>query len=213
MCGNALISVDGPRCRTGRLWGVCGPGRGRKWMNETDLPTKHTQTGQNPRISQEDVDQGRAGCDPVPPGKGASPAVGVTTGGPPVHHGAARAGRIRSRRAFEAVRRHGRNGRSGPLTVSFLGQPTWSRAHFAYAIGRQVGPAVTRNRLRRRLRAIVADDVGSLPAGAYLVRSGAEGARLGFDELKVAMSRALERATQDQGPNRGGGDVLPEEPR
>jgi ribonuclease P protein component len=182
-------------------------------MNETDLSTEHPQTGQDARISQEDVDQGRPGRDPVPPGKGASPAVGVTRGGPPARHGVTGVGRLRSRRAFEAVRRYGRNGRSGPLTVSYLGQPAWSGPHFAYAIGRQVGPAVSRNRLRRRLRAIVADDVGSLPAGAYLVRSRAEGARLGFDELKMAMTRALERATDDHSPHRGAGGALPEEPR
>ena len=65
----------------------------------------------------------------------------------------------------------------------------------AYALGRKVGNAVRRNRLRRRLRAIVAERAPDLPVGAYVVRSTDAGPTLEFDELKVAMSRALEKAT------------------
>jgi len=66
----------------------------------------------------------------------------------------------------------------------------------AYAVGRTVGNAVQRNRLRRRMRAIVADRAAGLPTGAYLVRGGPGGPALEFDELKVAMSRAVEKATR-----------------
>lgn len=65
----------------------------------------------------------------------------------------------------------------------------------AYAINRRVGNAVVRNRLRRRMRAIMAEQASSLPVGAYVVSTGPGGPQLGFDELKVAMSQALERAT------------------
>ena len=65
----------------------------------------------------------------------------------------------------------------------------------AYAINRRVGNAVARNRLRRRMRAIMAEQASSLPVGAYVVSTGPGGSKLGFDELKVAMSQALERAT------------------
>jgi ribonuclease P protein component len=166
-------------------------------MNETDLPTEHAQAGQDPRIPQEDVDKGRPGRDPFAPGEGAPPALRVTTRGAPT---APVAGRIRSRQVFEAVRREGRRGRCGALSVSYLDQPRWSRPHVAYAIGRHVGPAVVRNRLRRRLRAIVAVESPGMPPGAYVVRSKSEGADLGFDELRVAMSRALDKATQDPRP-------------
>jgi ribonuclease P protein component len=66
----------------------------------------------------------------------------------------------------------------------------------AFAINRQVGNAVTRNRLRRRLRSILVGHAPSLPAGAYLVRADRDAPQLAFDELKVAMSRALEQATR-----------------
>jgi ribonuclease P protein component len=66
----------------------------------------------------------------------------------------------------------------------------------AYAINRKLGNAVTRNRLRRRLRSILSGHTSSLPAGAYLVRTGPEAPLLAFDELKVAMSQALEQAVR-----------------
>ena len=61
-----------------------------------------------------------------------------------------------------------------------------------------------RNRLKRRLRAIVSEQATYLPAGAYVVTQGPGGPSLEFDELKVAMSRALERATAAPVPAAGG---------
>jgi ribonuclease P protein component len=79
--------------------------------------------------------------------------------------------------------------------VTFLARPDWEQAQVAYAVGRKVGNAVERNRLRRRMRAIVAERAPGLPVGAYVVRSTEGGPALDFDELKVAMSRALDKAT------------------
>ncbi len=68
----------------------------------------------------------------------------------------------------------------------------------AYAVGRQVGPAVVRNRVRRRLRAIIEDLAGpdgQLPAGpgAYLVSTRPAAAGLSYDELHTAVSTAMRR--------------------
>ncbi len=52
------------------------------------------------------------------------------------------------------------------MTVTLLvddGRPP----RVAFAIGKQVGPAVVRNKVRRRLRAIAAAQ--ALPSGAYLL--------------------------------------------
>jgi ribonuclease P protein component len=68
----------------------------------------------------------------------------------------------------------------------------------AYAINRKVGSAVVRNRLRRRLRAIVSERATELPVGAYVVGTNPAGPQLNFDELKVAMGRALEKATTNR---------------
>jgi ribonuclease P protein component len=54
---------------------------------------------------------------------------------------------------------------------------------------------VQRNLLRRRLRSILADRSSDLPVGAYVVRSSDGGPALKFEELKVAMSQALDKAT------------------
>jgi ribonuclease P protein component len=61
-----------------------------------------------------------------------------------------------------------------------------------------VGNAVVRNRLRRRLRAIVSEAVPNLPIGAYMVVASPGGPGLRYEELKVAMSRAVERATRER---------------
>jgi ribonuclease P protein component len=50
-----------------------------------------------------------------------------------------------------------------------LHDPTLSRPHVGYAIGRPVGNAVTRNRARRRLRAAFAARASSLRPGWYVV--------------------------------------------
>ena len=109
-------------------------------------------------------------------------------------------GPIRSRHTHEALRRSSSRGRSGPLTVLFLEQKSWSEAEVSYAISRRVGTAVVRNRLRRRLKAIMTELAPSLVAGAYVVRTGPGSSTLDYEELRVAMSRALERATHRQSP-------------
>jgi ribonuclease P protein component len=60
----------------------------------------------------------------------------------------------------------------------------------AYAIGKRVGGAVVRNRLRRRLRHLFTIlDPGP---GDYLVGAGPEAADLPFSELKALVSHALQ---------------------
>jgi len=188
------VPSDGAPCRLDAH--VRGSGRGRKWMDETDLPTQRAQARQDARLSQADVDQGRTGCHQVAPCEGASAPVGVTS------RTAARGlGPVRSRRTYAELRKPTGRGRAGPVTVSFLDRPEWDRPEVAYAVNRKVGSAVERNLLRRRMRSILRERPTGLLAGAYLVRCGPEGPALDFHELKVAMSQALEKATT--GASRG----------
>ena len=61
----------------------------------------------------------------------------------------------------------------------------------AYAIGRRAGGAVVRNRLRRRLRAIVQELRGELRPGAYLVGASADANSLPFDTLREYVRAAV----------------------
>lgn len=58
----------------------------------------------------------------------------------------------------------------------------------AFAVPRRVGNAVTRNRLRRRLRAILGDlvrsDATALPGGALMVSVAPDAVKRTFPELK-----------------------------
>ena len=70
----------------------------------------------------------------------------------------------------------------------------------AYAVGRGVGGAVVRNRLRRRLRAAVSDLGPELRPGAYLVGAAPEAVSLPFGELKAMVSGAMGDAGNGRRP-------------
>ena len=62
----------------------------------------------------------------------------------------------------------------------------------AYAVGRRVGPAVVRNRVRRRLRAVAQAHRAELqPGGAYLFGAAPAAATVSFAEIDAAMTRLL----------------------
>jgi ribonuclease P protein component len=107
-------------------------------------------------------------------------------------------GRVRDQRTFRALRRSGRRARSGPVAVTALldagsqaGQGEVARV--AFAVGRRVGPAVVRNRVRRRLRAAVRElDV---PPGAYLVAASPGAVGVPYLQLRGHLEMAIGQAT------------------
>jgi ribonuclease P protein component len=103
--------------------------------------------------------------------------------------------RITDRSSFQELRRHGRRARRGPVTVTWLADsPTHPRA--AFVVGKAAGGAVTRNRIKRRLRAGLRElqaTVG-LPAGTYLVGAGAEVASMPWSELVSTLGEATAAA-------------------
>jgi ribonuclease P protein component len=107
-------------------------------------------------------------------------------------------GRVRDQRTFRALRRSGKRARSGPVAVTaLLDLEPQSRdagvARVAFAIGRPVGPAVVRNRVRRRLRAAVRElDVSP---GAYLIAAGPDAVELAYSELRGHLEAAIDEAT------------------
>jgi len=104
-------------------------------------------------------------------------------------------GRVRTRRQFARLAQSPSKGRGGPLRVHHV-EPIDPTEEFAaaYAIGRGVGHAVERNRLRRRLRALMDELQPSLPHGLYLIKCDIRAKDCDFDELRDNLRVALERA-------------------
>ena len=99
--------------------------------------------------------------------------------------------RVRRSASFAELRRDGRKVRSGPLTVTWVPGPAEEPPKLAFAIGRQVGNAVVRNRLRRRLRSLFAELAPELPPGTFLVGTAPAAANLDHGELRRLLSTAL----------------------
>lgn len=69
-----------------------------------------------------------------------------------------------------------------------------SEPRVAYAIGKRVGKAVVRNRLRRQLRAAV-DGVTDLEPGAYLVAVHPGATGLSYEDLRTKVTTAMTAAS------------------
>ena len=70
------------------------------------------------------------------------------------------------------------------------------RVRIGYAIPRSVGSAVVRNRLRRRLRAVLAelDTEADLPGGNHLVRVSAPLTDWSHAKLRTTMADLMQRS-------------------
>ncbi|MGL6279078.1 MAG: ribonuclease P protein component [Gaiella sp.] len=75
--------------------------------------------------------------------------------------------RLSRSRDFDAVYRQGRSASTRSLTVHWFDRPeeTSAEARLGLAIPRSVGSAVTRNRLKRQLRAVWAELASDVPPG------------------------------------------------
>lgn len=94
--------------------------------------------------------------------------------------------RVRTRDEFVRLRRDGRRVRIDPFWCTHVTDPSAETSRVAFAINRAVGNAVTRNRLRRRLRAVLADL--DLPPGTYLVGCRPRACELTFDQIRETLA-------------------------
>ena len=135
-------------------------GRGSWRIDEAPVSTQRPQTEQETRcpLADEHPWGPRRGAFPSP--EGPSPAERVIE-------------RLSGRRAFDRLRIEGRRCGRGPLRLVYRPDPQQT-TRVAFALPRSVGHAVVRNRIRRRIRAVLGEidrAHDDLPAGGdYLVR-------------------------------------------
>jgi ribonuclease P protein component len=151
-------------------------------QGEAHIPAQQASAVDTPRLPPPHEDARRPGDRSSAAAEGPRTALGLI-------------GRVGDRATFDALRREGRRARRGPVTVVHLPGPGDVRV--AYAIGRKVGPAVVRNRLRRRLRAAVREldrSAGGLAPGAYLVALRPQAAQRTYDQLRHDLDLAIAAA-------------------
>ena len=145
---------------------------------EAHLSAQQPAARQEARLPRPHEHQSRSRRDQVSSRQGPSPSVRLI-------------GSVRGRASFERLARTGSRARAGVLWCTFVHDPLVSPPQVAYAIGRVVGPAVTRNRLRRRLRSLLHQQYPHLPAGLYLVGATPAAAGRSFDELTADLERLM----------------------
>jgi len=105
--------------------------------------------------------------------------------------------RIRERREFARLTAEGQRARAGVLWCTYILDPPGitTPPRVAFALGRALGPAVVRNRVRRQLRAMLqeASSVVRLPAGTYLFGAKPIAASKSRVELQFDLSGLLDR--------------------
>jgi ribonuclease P protein component len=125
-------------------------------------------------------------------------------------------GRITSRAAFAELQRSRARGSSGSVRAVFspAQAPTASSSptpstpsatagdvfpQVGFAVSRQCGSAVVRNRLRRRARAVVRSEAPQLPRGRYLLRFSPDSASASPAAFRADVAQALRKASREQG--------------
>ena len=79
--------------------------------------------------------------------------------------------------------------------VVYLAKTGDAKSMTGFAVSRAVGGAVVRNRVTRRLRAIMSGELNRLPAGSRVViRALPAAAAASFDELTADVAGGLRRA-------------------
>jgi ribonuclease P protein component len=96
---------------------------------------------------------------------------------------------------FDRFRTEGCRARQGALWCSWIADDTAVPPRVAYAVGRNVGGAVARNRLRRQLRALVAAAArgGTLTSGWYLIGAAPGAVSLDAPSLETTFSQLVAR--------------------
>jgi ribonuclease P protein component len=112
----------------------------------------------------------------------------------------ARPHRLTDAAGFAAAVRRGRRAGSRTLVVHLESIEGDEPVRVGFVVSKAVGPAVTRNRVKRRLRHLAREQLSSmetrLPGSAVLVvRALPASADAGYEELRADLARCWERVT------------------
>ncbi len=165
----------------------CQPGTAsepgsRGGRREAYISTQHPPTCQKARVPLTHEHPRRPCRAEKPPRQGPRPTLGLI-------------GRIRERHAFVRLGREGTRIRRSALWCIWCPDPDSTATSIAFAINRACGPAVTRNRLRRRLRSILRelDRSEATPPALLLIGIRPEAIELTFDQLRSEMTAVIEQ--------------------
>jgi ribonuclease P protein component len=150
-------------------------------MGEANLSAQEAQAHAHAWLSRSDADPGGPSRDQGPASERPGQADRLTW-------------RIRDRATFDALSRRKRV-RRGPVSLTVVPVDGSSPPQVAYAVGKGVGGAVSRNRVRRRLQAAVTNHRSQLESGrAYLLGTSPAAAGVSFAELEAAVGQVLATA-------------------
>ena len=147
-------------------------------LREAHFSTEQPPTGQEARLPGAHEHSRRPRRAEVPAGQGPAPAFGLIW-------------RVRDRHSFRRLGVEGQRCRAGLLWCTYVADPTLTPPRVAFALGRTLGPAVARNRLRRRLRVLLSSV--DLPPGLYLIGARPGAAERSYIELTFDVERLLRR--------------------
>lgn len=112
-----------------------------------------------------------------------------------------RANRLTSSRLFSRTVRRGRRAGTRTLVLHLDVDAGVERPQVGFVVSKAVGPAVTRNQVKRRLRHLSRERVTSLPGSAVLVvRALPSSAGASYTVLGNDFDHALSRLLRSRGP-------------
>jgi ribonuclease P protein component len=148
-------------------------------MRETDIPAEQSETQEKARLPAPDAESRGTRRHPTPAQQGPLEPFSLIW-------------RVRGQASFHALAR-GQRRRAGNLEVrtAVLG-PRSEPPRVAFSVGRPVGHAVARNRVRRRLRAALREHAALLtPGSGYLVRATPAAANASYIDLSDTLRAIL----------------------
>ena len=98
--------------------------------------------------------------------------------------------RLRKNGQFRYVYRKGKSNACRELAAAFVRGP---RLLVGFSVGKKVGNAVIRNRVKRRLRAAFRQEIPSLKSGLYVITAREAAAGASFASLRDSMRYLLRK--------------------